>query len=404
MCDNRWRKDFPILDTIIYGSPLVYLDNAATSQIPERVIERIAAHYREEHGNIHRGIHYLSERSTASVEEARRIIAEFIGAESPDTVVFTSGTTDSINLAASGFASSVSADDAIMVTELEHHSNYVPWQQLCKKTGAAFLVCPANDGELDLDMMESLLRSYHVCLVAVTQVSNLTGTRTPLSKIISLAHRYGTEVLVDGAQGILHVGANVSAEDPDYYAFSGHKMLGPTGVGVLYGKKELLERLEPVRYGGGMVDIVEEKETTWGRLPHRLEAGTPNISGVIGLGEAVRYLLENGLNDMRVCERELLSYTIERLSAIERVHILGNPEKREALVSFIVDGAHPYDLAALLDKKGIAVRSGHLCAQPALRSLNAQSAVRVSPAFYNTKSEIDRFCENLSMLIKMLAG
>ena len=401
---NRWRQDFPILDQKIYGVPLIYLDNAATTQMPTQVARRISEHYEKEHANIHRGDHFLSERSTNAVEEARRTIADFIGARSPEQVIFTHGTTESINLAASGMAQDISADDAVMVTELEHHSNYVPWQQLCWKTGASFLVCPANDGELDLAKMDALFRENHVRILAVTQVSNLTGTVTPLREIIEKAHQYGAQVLVDGAQGILHEGMNVSALDPDYYVFSGHKILGPTGTGILYGKEELLEELEPTVFGGGMVDTVTPEKTTWGRLPHRLEPGTPDISGIIGLSEAVSYLEQNDLSAMRTYEKELMSYTVQKLCSVPRVKILGNPARRTAAVSFAAEGIHPYDIAALLDKKGIAVRSGHLCAIPALQSLGTESAVRVAPAFYNTWEEIDQMAEWLERIVEVLVG
>lgn len=402
MSGNRWRKDFPILKETVYNKPLVYLDNAATSQMPRQVLDRFTEHYLKEHGNVHRGSHYLSEKSTDAMEEARKIVASFIGAKDPHCIIFTQGTTDSIHLAAAGIMADLQAEDAVVSTELEHHSNYVPWQQACFQKGAGFLVCPAIDGELDLEMLERLLKEQHVRLVAVGQVSNLTGTVNPLEQIIAMAHRYGAEVFVDGAQGILHKGIDVEKMDIDYYAFSGHKMLAPTGIGILYGKRECLEKLPPVRFGGGMVDVVNADKTTWGILPHRLEAGTPNIAGAICLGSAVKYLLENDVNSMRAYEEELLKYTEEKLGQIENLHILGKPRERSGVLSFVVEDVHPYDIAGMIDKMGIAVRSGHHCAQPALRSLGAESATRVSPAFYNTKDEIDFFCDCLSRVVIML--
>ena len=299
MLNNIWRKDFPILDQEIYGKPLVYLDNAATSQMPVQVMERLADHYKTEHANIHRGIHYLSEKSTEAVEQARKTIRDFVGAAEAEEIIFTQGTTDSIHLVSAGIAEQIQQEKAgIVTTQMEHHSNYVPWQQVCRQTGAEFFVCPAPDGELDLNALEEILKNNRIRLVACAHVSNLTGTVNPLDQIIPLAHRYGAEVLVDGAQGILHQPVNVQEMGCEYYCFSGHKMTGPTGIGVLYGKRECLEKLPPVRFGGGMVDIVTEQETTWGPVPHRFEAGTPNIAGIIGLGTAVEYLLEHDLKAM----------------------------------------------------------------------------------------------------------
>ena len=402
---NAWRKDFPILEQEVYGKPLIYLDNAATSQMPVQVMERMAEHYRTEHANIHRGIHFLSERSTEAVEDARKTIQEFIHAAEPEEIIFTQGTTDSVHLVAAGLAVKERHGElsgGIITTQMEHHSNFVPWQQLCAQTGVPFFVCPAPDGELDLVALESLLKEHPIRLVACAHVSNLTGTVNPLDQIIPLAHRYGAEVLVDGAQGILHQKADVQALDCDYYVFSGHKMLGPTGTGVLYGKRSCLEALPPARFGGGMVDLVSGENTTWGPLPHRFEAGTPNIAGIIGLGEAVRYLTSHDFEAMHAQEEDVLKYAEEKLAAMEHVRILGHPKVRAGAVSFAVDGAHPYDIASMIDKAGIAVRSGNHCAQPMLACLGENAAVRVSPAFYNTKEEIDVLCEYLQKVITML--
>ena len=399
---NQWRKDFPILETKVYHKPLVYLDNAATSQMPKQVIDRWIKHYTQEHANVHRGIHYLSECSTNAVEIARKKAADFISAGDKASVIFTQGTTDSIHLVSAGIAQSLKAGQAIISTTLEHHSNFVPWQQMCAHSGAKFLVCPNVDGELDLSVMEHMLRENCVRLVAVGQVSNLTGTVNPLKKIISMAHRYGAEVLVDGAQGILHQGINVTEADMDYYTFSGHKMLAQTGIGVLYGKIECLEKLPPIRFGGGMVDFVTEEETTWEKLPFRLEAGTPNISGIISLGAAIDYLMEHDIHAIRNYERELLAYAEEKLQMYNWLHILGHPKDRSGVISFVADGAHPYDIAALLDKLGVAVRSGQHCALPGLQSFGLTGAVRISPAFYNTKEEIDYLCQSLEKIMSIM--
>ncbi len=413
MADNIWRQDFPILDQELYGKPLVYLDNAATSQMPKQVMDRLAEHYQSEHANIHRGIHFLSEKSTEAVEHARKTIQDFINAREADEIIFTQGTTDSIHLVSAGIAEAIRQEMAdvsqsgderigIVTTQMEHHSDYVPWQQVCKQTGAAFFVCPAPDGELDLEALEEILKNNKIRLVACAHVSNLTGTVNPLDVIIPLAHRYGAEVLVDGAQGILHQPVDVQALDCEYYCFSGHKMVGPTGIGVLYGKRMCLEKLPPVRFGGGMVDIVTEEETTWGPIPHRFEAGTPNIAGAIGLGAAVEYLMTHDIDAMHAYEDELLKYALESIEALDHVRILGHPKKRSGAIAFVVDGAHPYDIASMIDKAGVAVRSGNHCAQPMLKALGESAAVRVSPAFYNTREEIDILCEVLAKVIGML--
>ncbi len=403
MSENIWRKDFPVLEQTIYGKPLIYLDNAATSQMPVQVSEKIVEHYRMEHANIHRGIHYLSERSTEAVENARKIIQEFLHAKESDSVIFTQGTTDSIHLVSAGIAAgNPDGKKGFVTTQMEHHSNYVPWQQICRQTGAEFFVCPAPDGELDLEALENILKNHQIRLVACAHVSNLTGTVNPLKEIVSLSHRYGAEVLVDGAQGVLHRPVDVQELDCEYYVFSGHKMLGPTGIGILYGKRECLEKLEPVRFGGGMVDIVRKEGTTWAPLPHRFEAGTPNIGGAIGLGAAVCYLKEHGAEAIRSYEDELFTYALSKIESSAGVCVLGNPKERTGVISFVADKAHPYDIASMIDKAGIAVRSGNHCAQPMLQCLNETAAVRVSPAFYNTYEEIDILCEYLTKVISML--
>ncbi len=402
MENNVWRQDFPILQEKVYGKQLIYLDNGATSQMPLQVINRISAHYEKGHGNIHRGIHFLSEESTKAVENTREIVRRFINAESKESIVFTQNTTDSINIVAAAYGLNLEDKGGIVTTEMEHHSNYVPWQQACKHSSREFFVCPVEDGVLKLDALEDILKNNKISLVACAHVSNVTGTINPIDDVIKLAHKYCAQVLIDGAQGILHCPVDVQMLDCDYYCFSGHKMIGPTGIGVLYGKMNCLEKLEPVRYGGGMVDIVDKEDTTWGNLPYRLEAGTPNIGGIIGLGEAITYLQAHDLKAMRNYEEELITYAAEKIGSIRHVKILGHPIKRAGAISFVVDGLHPYDIASMLDKAGIAVRSGSHCAQPILRTFNVTATIRVTPNFYNTKEEIDIFCSTLERIIGML--
>lgn len=395
---GEWRADFPILKSKVYGHNLVYLDNAATSQLPRQVAERIAAYYSAEHANIHRGIHYLSEHATSAVERARARVAAFIGAGSVGEVVFTSGTTDSLNMLAQGMEGSFPKGSAIVVSDLEHHSNFVPWQQLCARDSLEFCVCPSKDGELSLDALEGLFARHAVKVLALAQVSNVVGTVMPLERVVRMAHDHGALVVVDGAQGILHKGIDVARLGIDAYAFSGHKMCAPTGTGVLYAKRELLENLRPTRFGGGMVGTVCAEKTTWGELPLRLEAGTPNIAGIIGLDAAVDYLESHNLPAMREHEGELVGYAAERLSSLEKVEVLGHPHQRCGLISFNLAGMSAFDVAFMLDKLGIAVRSGHHCAQPALRSLGVETCVRASFAFYNQRGEIDLLCDGLERL------
>lgn len=395
------RKDFPVLGKTIYGKPLVYLDNAATTQVPKQVLEAFSEHYEQEHANVHRGIHYLSERSTQKLEEARCAVQRFLGACYVEEIIFTQGTTDGINLVAGGMAREIREGDEIVVSMLEHHSNFVPWQQLCLRNKAKLRIAPAPDGEIDLEAFAAML-TKRTKMVALTQVSNLTGSVLPLRQMIAMAREKGIPVLVDGAQGIRHEQTDVLELDCDFYCFSGHKMLAPTGIGVLYGKKERLEALTPVRFGGGMVDVVTREHTTFAPLPARLEAGTPNFAGAIALAAAVRYLEEKGLRDIGRREAELLAYTEQKLQGIDGLHILGSPRKRSGAISFGVDDIHSYDLASILDKMGIAVRSGSHCAQVALQEFSMTEATRVSPAFYNTAEEIDVLAEGVRRAGAML--
>lgn len=395
------RGNFPILAQTVWGRPLVYLDNAATTQLPVQVLGRVEEHYRMGNGNVHRGIHRLSELSTKSLEEARAEARAFLNAQASEEIIFTSGTTAAVNLVANGMEGMLSAGDEVLVSVLEHHSNFVPWQQLCQKTGATFRVLPAPEGVFDMDTYLSLL-GPKTRMVAVTQVSNLTGSVLPVKEITLHARSAGAWVLVDGAQGVRHENTDVQRLDCDFYCFSGHKMMAPAGIGVLYGRGELLEKLQPSVFGGGMVDEVGEDRTTFGPLPSRLEAGTPNYPAAIGLGEAIRYLTGIGRDKIAAYEHALLTHTEEELARIPEVTLLGKPQKRAGVLSFTVENVHPYDLASLLDKQGVAVRSGTHCAMPALKALGVRVATRVSPAFYNTFEEIGQFAQSLRSSIRML--
>ena len=398
------RRDFPILDQSVFGRPLVYLDNAATMQMPKPVLGRIVDHYNSDNANVHRGIHALSERSTATLEAARNTVAHFIGAPSPDGVVFTSGTTASLNLLAFGLCPSFPEGSAVVVTALEHHANFVPWQQACKRAGLEFVVAPIDDrGNVDEAALQHIFEAHRVSLLAFAQVSNVLGTVTPVRALCDMAHSYGALAVVDAAQSIRHERVAVRAMDCDFLAFSGHKMGAPTGIGVLWGKKEALEKVSPILFGGEMVDKVSKESTTFERLPLRLEPGTPNYVGAIGLASACDYL--EGLDRERICayEHDLVNHVERALSAIEGVHVLGSPCHRAGCVSFVVDGAHPYDIATLVDKMGVAVRSGNQCAQPLLHeTYGVQNVARISPAFYNTHEEVDYAVGCLERVLRML--
>lgn len=398
---NKIRKDFPVLEEKIGASDLIYLDNAATTQMPLCVQACVREHYLHNNANVHRGIHELSERSTEHFEAAREAVRDFLHADSAEEIIFTSGTTDSINLVASGMEELIDEKDTIVVTELEHHSDFLPWQRLCRQTGASFVVIPCPDGQPDMNAFRQAMECRPK-LMAVTQVSNLTGTVMPLQEMISSAHEAGAWFLVDGAQGVRHRVPDVKALDCDFYCFSGHKVMGPTGIGVLYGKKACLMQLEPSRVGGGMVDIVDITGSTYGPLPTRLEAGTPNYVGAIGLAEALRYLQNIGLEEIADYETKLITYAEERLRDISEIRILGDPKERAGAISFVIAGVHPYDAASILDKLGVALRSGTHCAQPALAMFGESAALRLSVAFYNTKDEIDTACEALVRTIRMV--
>ena len=393
------RRDFPILSRRVHGHPLSYLDNGATTFVPEPVLAAVGEQYRAYQANVHRGVHYLSEQSTARVEAVRREVADFLNAGSPEEIVFTTGATESINLVARAFADGVlKPGDRVLTTEMEHHSNLVPWQEACRRAGAELLVVPVTDsGELDLGEMLRFLDTGPR-LLAVTWMSNVLGTVNPLPQIVRMAHAVGCPVLVDAAQAMRHGAMDVRALDCDFLCFSGHKMMAPTGIGVLWGKRRWLERLPPVSFGGGMIDEVNTERATWAALPFKFEAGTPNIAGIIGLGAALEYLKWLGLPAVYAREAELTAYAETRLRERGDLDILGAPAVRAGAVSFHLRGLSCYDVAKLLDQLGVAVRSGHHCAQPLLARFGLSGAVRVTPAFYNTREEIDALCAGLDRI------
>ncbi|WP_417556986.1 aminotransferase class V-fold PLP-dependent enzyme [Mesoflavibacter zeaxanthinifaciens] len=386
---KKIRQDFPILNRQVNGKPLVYFDNAATSQTPQQVIDVIVDYYSNYNANIHRGVHTLSQEATDKYEAARKTIQNHFNAKNAYEIILTSGTTHSINLIASGFASLLNEKDELIVSALEHHSNIVPWQMLCEKTGATLKVIPMNnDGELDMDAYTNLL-TENTKLVFVNHISNALGTINPIETIIEKAHQVGAAVLIDGAQSCPHIKPDVQALDVDFYVTSAHKMCGPTGVGMLYGKEEWLKRLPPYQGGGEMIDQVTFEKTTYAGLPHKFEAGTPNICGGIAFGAAIDYMNTIGFDNIATYEHELLEYGAQKLLEIEGLKIYGTSKNKTSVISFNLDGIHPYDVGTLLDKMGIAVRTGHHCTQPIMDFYKIPGTVRASFAFYNTKEEID---------------
>ncbi len=397
------RKDFPILNREVNGYPLVYFDNAATSQTPKQVMDAIVDYYSNYNANIHRGVHSLSQEATDKYEGARRKIQQHFNAEKAHEIIFTSGTTHGINLVASGFASILKKGDEILVSALEHHSNIVPWQMLCEKTGAILKVIPMNEqGELIYESFEELL-SEKTKMVFLNHVSNALGTINPIKKIIDKAHEKGAAVLIDGAQAAPHIKADVQALDVDFYVVSAHKMCGPTGVGVLYGKEEWLNKLPPYQGGGEMIATVSFEKTTYADLPHKFEAGTPNICGGIAFGAAIDYMNSIGFEAIARYEDELLDYATLKLQEIEGMKLYGTSREKTAVISFNIEGLHPYDIGTLVDKMGIAVRTGHHCAQPIMDFYKIPGTVRASFSFYNTKEEIDRFIEAVKKAKSMLS-
>lgn len=400
---NKIRADFPIVTQKVNGKPLVYFDNGATSQKPKVVIDAIVKYYEEINANIHRGVHTLSQLATDAYEVSRGKIQNHINAKFPYEVIFTSGTTHGINAIANGFASILKAGDEVMVSALEHHSNIVPWQMLCEKTGAKLVVIPLNDeGELILSEFDKLL-SDKTKIVTVNHISNALGTLNPIKYIIDKAHQFGAAVLIDGAQAVPHLRPNVQELDCDFYVFSGHKICGPTGTGILYGKEEWLRKLPPYQGGGEMIATVSFEKTTYADLPHKFEAGTPNIAGGIVLGTAIDYLNEVGFENIQAYEHELLVYATSKLLQIEGLRIFGTSKEKTSVISFNIDGIHPYDIGTIIDKLGIAVRTGHHCAQPIMDFYKIPGTIRASFAFYNSKEEIDIFVEAVIKAKTMLS-
>ncbi|MEX0638908.1 MAG: cysteine desulfurase [Balneolaceae bacterium] len=393
---DKIRKDFPVLGVSAHDRPIVYLDNGASSQMPRQVADRLDHYHRYEHANVHRGIHYLSQRATEAYEETRRKVQHFIGAPDTEEIIFTTGTTDSINLVANSFGSlHLKSGDRIVLSEMEHHANIVPWQMIAERTGAEIKVIPVSDkGELDLDRFESLL-NRRTKMVAITHVSNVLGTVNPVQEITELAHEYGAAVLLDGAQSAPHQPVDMQKLDCDFYAFSAHKMCGPTGFGILFGKRRHLESMPPYRGGGDMIDQVTFEKTTYHTIPYRFEAGTPPISAGIGFSAAIDYLNSIGMESIEAREQELLQYALEHLNNIDGLHIYGNADKRAAVISFTIDGIHPHDTGTLLDRQGVAVRTGHHCAQPLHTRLGVSATARATISFYNSREDIDRFVEGL---------
>ncbi len=396
------RKDFPILQTMVHGQPLIYFDNAATSQKPEEVLKAIREYYTETNSNVHRGIHYLSNKATTQFEEARKTIAAHLNA-APEEIVFTRGTTEAINLVASCYGEAfVKKGDEIIVSAMEHHSNIVPWQMLCERRKAVLKVIPINrEGELKMEEYKKML-SPKTRLVAVTHVSNTLGTINPAEEIIALAHDKGIPVLLDGAQAAPHLSIDVKKLDADFYCFSGHKTYAPTGIGILYGKKEWLTQLPPYQGGGEMIKDVTFEKTTYNESPLRFEAGTPNIEASIVLAQAINYINKIGLENIAAHEHELLVYATGKLQEIKGLQIIGTAKNKGSLISFAVDGIHPTDIGMLLDQQGIAVRTGHHCTQPLMNFYRIPGTVRASFAFYNTFGEIDFFVKALNKAIGML--
>ncbi|MDG1264046.1 MAG: cysteine desulfurase [Flavobacteriaceae bacterium] len=399
---NEIRKDFPILERTVNGQPLVYFDNAATSQTPNQVIEVISNYYRNYNSNIHRGVHALSQEATDVYENARQKIQHHFNAARAHEIIFTSGTTHSINIVASGYSKLLQAGDELIVSAMEHHSNIVPWQMLCDRTGALLKVIPMDEaGVLDIDAYKVLL-SKKTKLVFVNHVSNALGTVNPIEEIIKLAHISGAKVLIDGAQASPHIKADVQALEVDYYVTSAHKLCGPTGVGMLYGKEELLNQLPPYQGGGEMIAEVSFEKTSYADLPHKFEAGTPNIAGGIAFGAALDYMNTIGFETIAAYEQELLIYATEQLKEIDGVKIYGEAPHKTAVISFNVDDIHPYDIGSILDKMGIAVRTGHHCAQPIMDFFKIPGTIRISFSFYNTRKEIDTLIKGLIKAILML--
>jgi cysteine desulfurase/selenocysteine lyase len=387
---QRIRRDFPILNQRIHGKPLVYLDNAATTQKPQAVIDAMVRSYAEDNANIHRGVHLLSERATQAYELAREKVQHFMNAAQSREIIFVRGTTEGINLVAATYGRAhVGKDDEVLITEMEHHSNIVPWQLLCEEKGAHLKVLPITDeGELRMDLLDSMLTD-RTKIVAVNHVSNSLGTINPIKTIVEKAHKRGIPVLVDGAQAVAHIPVDVQALDVDFYAMSGHKLFGPTGIGVLYGKAALLAAMPPYQSGGDMISAVTFKKTTFNVLPNKFEAGTPNIAGAVGLGAAIDYLKTLDFGAMSAYEDELLAYGTKALTSLPGIRLVGTARQKTSVLSFVMENVHPHDIGTILDQEGVAIRTGHHCTQPLMERMCVPATARASLALYNTKEEID---------------
>jgi cysteine desulfurase/selenocysteine lyase len=398
------RKDFPILHTKVHGHPLVYLDNAATSQKPRTVIDAIVRYYEGENANIHRGVHYLSQIATEEFEKARETVRAFVNAAQASEIIFTRGTTEAINLVAQTYGRAhLGAGDEVLITAMEHHSNIVPWQMLCEEKGAKLRVAPINDaGELLLEEYEKLL-GPRTKVVAVAHVSNALGTINPLKRMVAMAHKRGIPVVIDGAQAVPHLAVDVQDLDADFYAFSGHKMYGPTGIGVLYGKHALLDAMPPYQGGGDMISSVTFEKTTYNKLPHKFEAGTPDMAGVAGLKAAIEYMNGIGIAKIAAHEHELLEYATEVVGALPGVRLIGTAREKAGVLSFVLDEVHPHDIGTILDQQGIAVRTGHHCAQPVMERFRIPATVRASFAVYNTRGEVDALVRGLRKVREVFA-
>ena len=401
---EKVRKDFPILSRKVNGKPLVYFDNGASSQKPQSVIDATNKYYSFENANIHRGVHTLSQEATSAYEVVREKVRAFIDADKSHEIIFTKGTTDSINLVAFSFGRThINEGDEVLISAMEHHSNIVPWQMICEDKKAKLKVIPINDdGELMMNEFRKLL-SKKTKIVAVTHISNSLGTVNPVKEIIAAAHEKGIPVLIDGAQAIHHTTVDVKELDCDFYAFSAHKMYGPTGVGVLYGKEELLNAIPPYQGGGDMIKTVTFEKTTYNELPHKFEAGTPNIAGGIAFGAAIDYINSLGFENISAYEHELTEYALQELNTVPGIKFIGNAKERASVISFLLDNIHPYDAGVILDKMGIAVRTGHHCTQPLMDRFRIPGTVRASFAFYNTKEEVDVLVKGLHKVIQMFS-
>ena len=403
MTSKPKNKSFPILDVKVNDKDLIYFDNAATTQKHQSVIDEVVNFYKEENSNIHRGAHHLSQLSTNKFEESRGAVKSFINAQHNHEIIFTKGTTESINLLASSYTKILNAGDEIIISEMEHHSNMVPWQMCCENSGANLKVIPITDeGELDLQTFEGLI-SNKTKLVAITHVSNSLGTINPVEKIIELSHSKNAKVLIDGAQAAAHIMIDVQSLNVDYYCFSAHKLYGPTGVGVLYGKEQLLNMLPPYQGGGEMIKDVSINKTTYACLPHKFEAGTPNIAGVVAFKKALDFINTTGLEKIKAHEDGLLEYALKKLINIDNLKVIGTATEKSGIISFVIKGVHHYDLGLILDKMGVAIRTGHHCTQPIMKKFNISGTSRISFAYYNTIEEVDYFIESLKKAIKMLS-